>query len=221
MNLQLIHLHPEFDRLQKKHGAQGLCSIYGAGCTKRPRACFVFINPTGRNPSARKEWNGFRAPWIGIKNAWKLFNQIGIISDRTAEIISAMPADIWSSDLAEELYSELAGNGIYVTNLGKCTQVDARSLSDKVFSEYAKLLEKEINEIQPEVIVTFGNQVSSIFLDRTIAVSSVRRQSFAKNIMGREYKTFPVFYPVGNGFRNVNKAIEDLKFILCKTNKKS
>ena len=214
MNIQLNHLHPEFDRLQKLHGADGLCSIYGAGCIDRPHACFIFMNPTGRNPSAKKEWNGLRAPWIGIKNTWRLFNQIGIISDKTAEFISSMPADIWLPELATKLYSELSGNGIYITNLGKCTQLDARHLDDKVFADYSKLLEKEINEIQPEKIIIFGNQVSSVFLGRPIAVSSVRRQSFSKIIMGREYKTYPVFYPVGNGFRNIAKAIEDLEFIL-------
>jgi len=214
MNLQLTHLHPAFDRLQKQHGADGLCSIYGAGCVNQPRVCMVFMNPTGKNPTCMPSWRGLRAPWIGTKNTWKLFHAIGIISNKTlAAVLSKKTAD-WDIEFAESVYRELAGNGVYITNLGKCTQTDARHLNDKVFAEYLELLEKEISEIQPGIIITFGNQVSSIFLGQSVAVSSVRKKFFMKKSMGREYKTYPVFYPVGNGFRNTNKAIEDIKFIL-------
>ena len=33
-----------------------------------------------------------------------------------------------------------------------------------------------------------------------------------------EYKVYPVYYPIGNGMMNIDKAIEDLKFII-ETNK--
>ncbi len=59
----------------------------------------------------------------------------------------------------------------FITNLGKCTQVDARGLSDNVYKEYLKLLEKEIEIVNPKVTILFGNQVSSIVLDRKISVS--------------------------------------------------
>lgn len=35
-----------------------------------------------------------------------------------------------------------------------------------------------------------------------------------------EYKVYPVYYPIGNGMMNIDKAIEDLNFII-KTNTKS
>ena len=40
-----------------------------------------------------------------------------------------------------------------------------------------------------------------------------------KNIAGKEYKVYPVYYPIGNGMMNIEKAIEDIKFII-ETNKK-
>jgi len=54
MNLEELNI--EYDKLQKKYGAKELNSIYNGGCTKNPDICFVFINPTGRNVAASKDW---------------------------------------------------------------------------------------------------------------------------------------------------------------------
>ena len=35
-----------------------------------------------------------------------------------------------------------------------------------------------------------------------------------------EYKVYPVYYPIGNGMMNIDKAIEDLDYII-RTNLKS
>lgn len=35
-----------------------------------------------------------------------------------------------------------------------------------------------------------------------------------RNIAGKEYKVYPVYYPIGNGMMNIEKAIEDMKFIV-------
>ena len=206
--LQLTHLYGEFDRLQRRHGAAGLCSIYGAGCVDRPRVCFVFMNPTGKNISSAKSWRGMRAPWIGTKNTWKLFNAVGVISDKTlADVLSKKP-DEWDHAFAESVYGELAANGVYVTNLGKCTQTDAAHVGDAVFMEYLPLLEREIAEIKPGIVITFGNQVSSLFMGMPIKVSETRQKIMNKNGI----KVLPVYYPVGQGMRNMPKSIEDIKF---------
>jgi uracil-DNA glycosylase len=44
------------------------------------------------------------------------------------------------------------------------------------------LFEEEIQILDPQIIVTFGNQVSSVFLDRQISVSKVRRKKFEVKI---------------------------------------
>lgn len=76
----------------------------------------------------------------------------------------------------------------FLTNLGKCTQIDARALPDSVYKEYLQLLKQEFNIINPKVIILFGNQVSSIVLDERISVSQVRKRCFIKDINGTKYK---------------------------------
>ncbi|MFR5856933.1 MAG: uracil-DNA glycosylase family protein [Bacilli bacterium] len=107
-------------------------------------------------------------------------------------------------------------NSYCITNLGKCTQMDARVLPDKVLKEYLDLLFKEIEIINPKIIITFGNQVSSIVLNKKISVSQVRKKLFKIKINNKEYKVYPVYYPVGNGRFNIDKAIEDINWIIKK-----
>ena len=120
-------------------------------------------------------------------------------------------------EFADLVYANVEKNKYFITNLGKCTQVDARVLPNSVYSEYLDLLYKEIEIVNPKIIITLGNQVSSIILDKNISVSQCRKQNFLKKIEGKEYKVYPVYYPIGNGMMNIDKAIEDLKFILKQT----
>ena len=212
--MQLKHLHPKFDKLQKKHGSPKLDSVYGCGCVKNPDVCFIFMNPTGKNPSSNKNWTGLKAPWIGTKNTWALFRKIGIISQKTADKIKSMKPVDWDYDFSNFVYKELSENKIFVTNLGKCTKDDAVHINDSVFKEYLDLLEQEISEINPKRIICFGNQVSSIFLKCPIKVSENRKTCVIKNINGTDYCVYPVYYPVGQGMRNMPLAIEDIKFAI-------
>lgn len=212
--MQLYHIHRKYDQLQKKYGDQNLDSVYGAGCIDNPDICFVFMNPTGKNISSQKSWKGLKAPWISTKNIWKLFNHLGILSLKTYDQILAKKPNEWDYSFAEQVYKEIADKKIFITNLGKCTQSDASHLSDKVFREYLGLLEQEIAEIKPKKIITLGNQVSSIFLGKDIKVSEVRKKQLRKTINSIIYPTFPVYYPVGQGMRNLPKAIEDMKYVL-------
>jgi hypothetical protein len=56
MPLQIDHLYTHREKLQQKYGEKKLFAIHGAGCTQKPDICFVFMNPTGKNISAVKEW---------------------------------------------------------------------------------------------------------------------------------------------------------------------
>jgi DNA polymerase len=212
--MQVYELHTEFDKLQKIYGSKNLDSVYGAGCIKNPDVCFIFMNPTGKNVSSCKGWKGLKAPWLGTKNSWKMFNKLGIISDELfGEIYSKRP-EHWDCDFSERVYKNIADKKIYITNLGKCTQEDAVHLKDSVFKDYLDLLYKEIAEINPKKIVTFGGQVSSIFLGQPIKISEMRKKSVDKIIGNKKFKVFPVFYPVGQGMRNMPIAIEDILFAL-------
>ena len=76
------------------------------------------------------------------------------------------------------------------------------------------MLLKEIDIVKPKVIITLGNQVSSIVLDKKISVSENRKTYYEKKIKGNTYKIFPVYYPVGNGIFNMDKSIEDIRWII-------
>ena len=65
----------------------------------------------------------------------------------------------WTEDFADKVYKDVENHRYFITNLGKCTQIDARIIPDNVYKEYLDLLKQEIEIINPKVIVLFGNQV--------------------------------------------------------------
>ena len=192
----LENLVKEYKKMQNKYGDPNLDSITFGGCKNNPEICFVFMNPTGRNITANKEWTGLKAPWIGTKNVWNLFFEIGVINEEIYQEIRSKKGKEWTEDFANKVYKSVEDNKVYITNLAKCTQIDARALKDKVFKEYLDLFFKEINIVNPKKIILFGNQVSSIVLDEKICVSNVRKKEF--NYKG--FKFYSVYCPVGNGF---------------------
>ena len=212
--MNLKDLKKEYDKLQKKYGAEELDSIYNGGCEVNPDICFVFMNPTGRNIASSKEWKGIKSPWIGTKNIWDLFYKLDLMDEKIYSKIKNIKGSEWTEEFAKEVYQDVENHKYFITNLGKCTQVDARVLPDSVYKEYLNLLEKEIQIINPKVIILFGNQVSSIVLDKKISVSQSRKELYLKNINGKEYRCYAVYYPVGNGRFNIDKSIEDIKWIM-------
>ena len=212
--MNLKDLTKEYDKLQKKYGAKELDSIYNGGCDSNPDICFVFMNPTGRNIASSKNWKGLKSPWIGTKNIWDLFVELDLVDKEIYSTIKSKKGSEWTEEFAERVYEDVKKHKYFITNLGKCTQVDARELPDSVYKEYLHLLKQEFNIIHPKVIILFGNQVSSIVLDEKISVSQVRKKCFIKDMNGTKYKFYSVYYPVGNGRFNIDKSIEDIKWII-------
>lgn len=207
----LEELVKKYDKMQKKYGDPKLDSINFGGCTNNPDVCFVFMNPTARNVTSSKEWKGIKSPWVGTKNVWTLFNKLGLIDDEIYTRIRSIKGSDWTYEFAEEVYGQVAKNKFYITNLAKCTQVDARPLPDSVYKDYLNLFLKEMEIVKPKVIILFGNQVSSVVLGEKISVSQVRKKEF---LLKNKFKCYSVFYPVGNGSFNVDKSIEDILYII-------
>ena len=128
--MNISDLNIEYDKLQKRYGAKELNSIYNGGCTDNPDICFVFMNPTGRNIASDKNWNGPRSPWIGTKNIWTLFHKINLIDEDIYEEIRSKKGPEWTPEFAEKVYENITKHKVFITNLGKCTQIDARPLPD-------------------------------------------------------------------------------------------
>ncbi len=211
--MNIKDLNKRYDILQKKHGAKELDSIYNGGLEKNPDICFVFMNPTGRIIASRKDWKGRKSPWIGTKNIWDLFYAVGLLDKELYYEIKKKGSE-WTEEFADFVYQDIEKHKYFITNLGKCTQVDARPLPDSVYQEYLDLLYQEFEIIQPKVIILFGNQVSSIVLNQKISVSEVRKKCFIKEIKNKKYKFYSVYYPIGNGRFNIGKSIEDIQWII-------
>ncbi len=212
--MQLTKLFQEFDDLQSFHGHKDLCSIYGAGCIKNPKLFLLFMNPTARNVASSKNWKGIRAQWLGTKNIWKMLYSLSLISRKLFLQTQKLKPSEWTPDFASSLYLELAKNKVYITNLAKCTQIDARPLHNKIFLEYLELAKKEIAMVNPKHIISFGNQVSSILLGKSIKVSEYKKSD--KEILkvrNKKFNVYPTFYPIGQGMRNLPKAIRRIKLI--------
>lgn len=212
--MQLKSLHKDIDQLQLLHGDSSLSAIYGAGDINRPNIMFVFMNPTAKNISANKKWAGLRAPWLGTKNVWNIFFELGILSKDLYEKTQKLKDTDWTKDFCNEIYSELKKQKIFITNLAKCTQLDARPLKDKVFKDYLDLMKKEISLIKPKHVISFGNQVSSILLSKPVSVSNYKNNDFELlKIDNMTFKVYPAYYPVGQGRRNMPLAIKRIKQI--------
>jgi len=218
MKLQVKHLKKSIDKLQKIYGNPELKSIYGAGCISSPEILFLFMNPTARNISSSPNWGGIRAPWIGTKNIWRLLHALDILDSNTFRAIQENGQEIWTKEFAENIYNSLNKKSVYVTNLAKCTQDDARALKDGVFKAYLENTKEEIYIVNPAKIISFGNQVSSILLNQNIKVSEYKKQEKeVVNINGKIFDVYPVYYPIGQGLRNIHKAIRRIKDIMCKS----
>ncbi len=207
-------LHKQFDELQKRYGDPLLDSIYGGGKTDNPEICLVFINPTAKNLASNKTWSGLKAPWIATKQIWKFLTNCGLFDKNLNNQIQAQKAKDWNYTFAQKVYNEVKNKNMYITNLAKCTQSDARYLPNDVYKAYKELFFEEMDIIKPRTIILFGNQISSIILNKNITVSTSRQKKYEIKTNNNTFDAYTVYYPVGNGFFNADKAIEDIKQIL-------
>jgi len=208
------NLIKQYDELQNTYGSKELNSVYGCGEDSNPRVALVFMNPTKRNIATDKSWKGLRAQWLGTKQIWEFLAKCKLFSSNINEEIKSKKPKDWTPEFCEYVYNEVKTRGLWITNLAKCTQDDARPLPDKIFVQYKDLLKEELKFVNPQKIFFFGNQVSSIMLDQPIKVSATRQKKFALELNGKEFESYAIFYPVGNGRFNQNKTIEDIKEIL-------
>ena len=212
--MMIENLTKAYDDLQEIYGDKNLDSISFGGCLHHPDICFVFMNPTRRNIASQKSWQGMKSPWIGTKNIWTLFFRLGLLDQEIYHQIRTLSGPSWTPSFSEEVYQNVEKHRYYITNLAKCTQVDARSLPDSVYQAYLDLFFKEISLISPKVVFLFGNQVSSIVLGEKIHVSKTRGKCFVREIENKTYRFYPVYYPIGNGIFHIEEAIEDILAII-------
>lgn len=80
---------------------------------------------------------------------------------------------------------------IYITNLVKIRPPDNRDPKSDEIEAWAPLLEKEVEEVQPDVIVTLGNFASKYMLDTSKGISKIHGRVFTRE----GQKIMPVYHP--------------------------
>jgi len=206
------------DDINKKHfPGHNLKPILGNGETFRPKVMFVFINPTYANISSNPNWQGPRFPFIGTKPIWRIFYRAGMFDDDLINEIES--SESWSLEFTYKVLEFLKSRSFYLTNVVKWTGSDATLPDSEKIKLFLPILEKEIEIVQPQHIVTFG-----LIPFESLTRQKIRLDDYHSEVMrdkklkffGMEYgkfktKIIPCYFPVGRG--NPKKAIEILKLV--------
>lgn len=191
--------------------------ILGNGKSFKPKIMFIFINPTARNISSDKSWQGPRFPFIGTKQVWRVFHRAGMFDDELMKAINN--SSIWSVEFTNKVLMFLQERGFYITNIVKWTGHDATLPDSEKINLFLPVLKKEIELVQPEHIVTFG----MIPYERLTNQKIKLKDYYSGNIKNNNLKTFetevnsiktkviPCYFPVGRG--EPKKAVEILKLV--------
>lgn len=204
--------------LNKKHFSENkLMPILGNGRISKPKFMFVFINPTVRNISSDKTWKGPRFPFIGTKQVWRVFQKAGLFDE---QLLAKINADSdWSVEFTEQVLDFLKNKSFYFTNLVKWTGHDASLPDSGKIKLFLPVLEKEIEIVKPEYIVTFGLLPFENLVKRKIKLSDYydnvmqtkKVNCFKINVGGIETNVVPCYFPIGRG--NPKRAVEILKLL--------
>jgi len=189
--------------------------ILGNGCTKNPKFCFIFINPTHRNISSKPDYKGPRSPFLGTKEVWKVFVNSKLLNKSFLEKTKE-----WNKETIDYVLNELKNKRYYMTNIVKCTRPNADLPKSKEVNEKLEILKEEISIVDPELIVTFGIIPFKAITGISLKLKDhLEKQNKSKSLIlydsieinNKRYKVFPCYFPVGRG--NPKKAAEILNYL--------
>ena len=190
-----------------------LMPIVGNGKTEKPKVMFVFINPTKRNISSDKNWTGPRFPFIGTKQIWRIFHRAGLFDDKLINQINN--SSTWSVEFTNKVLNFLKEREFYITNIVKWTGHDAALPDFEKIKLFLPILEKEIELVQPQYIVTFGLIPFEKLTGQKIKLSDYYDKSVKNNKLEfysfNSTKVVPCYFPIGRG--NPKRAVEILKLV--------
>ncbi len=194
-----------------------LMPILGGGKTKKPKYMFVFINPTVKNISSDRNWKGPRFPFIGTKQVWRIFHRAGLFDDDLMFKINNSSS--WSLGFTNKVLSFLKSKSFYFTNIVKWTGSDATLPNSEKIKLFLPILEREIQMVQPQQIITFGlipfenmtgkkikliDYYSDVMKGKKLKLYEAKYGSFRTKII-------PCYFPVGRG--DPRKAVEILRLL--------
>lgn len=206
---------------QQYYGDHTLDAISGAGQIKHSKLALVFINPTHRNISTSPNWKGLKAPWIGCANIWQLFADAGLIGKEMNRVIQTTKTN-WSEQFALDVYSHVADQSLYITNIVKWAGLDAKLPEREKIKLYAPLLIEELGMVQPKRIIAFG-QLTFDGLLRELGIKPQEKfggmnkatldTGVIQGIQTEIGEIIPCYFPIGQGIKNREKAVEVLQMI--------
>ncbi len=202
---------------QKNFPENTLMPIVGNGKTVRPKVMFVFINPTHLNISSNPHWKGPRFPFIGTKQIWRIFYRAGMLDDSLMNQINNSLT--WSVDFTHQVLNALTSKSFYLTNIVKWTGYDATLPDARKVNLFLPVLEREIEIVQPQYIVTFGlipfwNVTKERIKLREYyeeVLHHKRLKFFETKVGTHDVKIIPCYFPVGRG--DPKRAVEILKMV--------
>lgn len=205
------------DLNKKRFPDNALAPIVGNGKTCKPKVMFVFINPTSRNISSDPSWQGPRFPFIGTKQVWRVFHKAGLFDDQLMAQINNQSA--WSLAFTDQVLQFLRRNELYFTNIVKWTGQDATLPHAEKIKLFLPILEKEIELVQPEIIVTFGLIPFEKLAQQKIklddyyseAMKTKKLKTYELKISSQPAEVIPCYFPVGRG--NPKRAVEILNLL--------
>lgn len=88
-----------------------------------------------------------------------------------------------------------SGNDFYIANTVKCRPPENRKPTNTEKEACYKYLEKQIEFIDPKIIVLVGSTAMESFIDEKTTITKARGKIFEKEIAGKQRKFFPIFHP--------------------------
>ncbi len=192
-----------------KRSGNELQHVHSGGQAKNPRFALVFINPTYQNISTKTQWCGIRFPFIGTRPVWRVLVKSGLLPEKTLQLTEGK----WNEETAVQVEQILCENGIYITNVVKCTAAHGNAPSQEAINAQLPRLYRELSIVKPELIIAMGLIPFKALTSETVKLSDFSKQfktkpKFFHSPVG---KTVPCWFPVGRG--NPRKAIELLSLI--------
>lgn len=95
---------------------------------------------------------------------------------------------------------------LYITNLVKIRPPDNRDPKKDEIEAWEPLLKKELEEVNPEVVVTLGNFASKEIIGTSKGISKIHGRTFRKN----GWKIMPAYHPAATLYdRSKGPELED------------
>jgi len=96
-------------------------------------------------------------------------------------------------------HSGLSREEVYITNVVKCRPAENRELKSNDVASCGRYLDKEIDIIQPKLIVTLGKHSTAYILSKTglefSGITKIHGKLFATSLLGLHVNVFSTFHP--------------------------